>query len=75
MAYSEKVTYKLNFTFEHLGTLGKNEPTSEYKEGELFSYDPTTKRFTSLADGAQISEAVAAKVGKQMRKKMFVPVR
>lgn len=70
--YRDDITYKLNFSFTFLGTLGKNEPESEYKEGELFYHNTENGIFYAVADGAKISDGVAAKVGKQMKKKMFI---
>lgn len=72
MAYNEKTTYKLNFSFDFLGGITKDEPASSYKEGELFYYNRENKLFYALTDGAKISEGVAAKMGRQMKKKMFV---
>lgn len=72
MKYRDDKTYQLNFTFDFLGTLGKGEPVSEFKEGELFYHNSEFGVFYAVKDGAQISDAVAAKVGKQMKKKMFV---
>lgn len=69
--YSDRKTYALNFSFTYLGDIGKDEP-AEYKEGELFYHNTELARFYAVTDGAQISDAVAAKMGKDMKKKMFI---
>jgi hypothetical protein len=71
--YKDNITYKLNFSFDFFGDITKNkESVSSFKEGELFYHNSEFGRFYSVADGAQISDGVAAKVGRQMKKKMFV---
>lgn len=49
-----------------------SEGGREYKEGELFYHNSEFGVFYAVTDGAKISDGVAAKIGMQMKKKMFV---
>lgn len=74
MNAKDRVAYKLNFDFDYLGNISKKEkdPVSSFKEGELFYHNSEFGVYFALSDGAKISDTVAAKIGRQMKKKMFV---
>ena len=73
MSYSDHKTYKLSFDFDYIDHIKDDaEPVSQFKEGELFYHNSEFARFYAVTDGAQISDEVAAKIGMQMKKKMFV---
>lgn len=63
-------TFKLSFDFDVINKDGSN---SEFKQGEFFMYTPAEGgRYIAFKDMAQISLDVAKKIGRDMKKRMFV---
>lgn len=72
-AYSEVRTYKLAFDFNVVHA--KSKTISDFKAGEFFCFTRQAGgRFIALKDSAQIGLQVAMKVGRGMKKKMFIAV-
>lgn len=72
MNAKDRIAYELTFDFDYFGKLSDKHPVSSFKKGELFYHNTEYKVFYALSDGAKISDGVAAKVGRQMKKKMFM---
>lgn len=75
MAYSQykhgKI-YELAEGFLYFDKISLDQQPDKYLKGEKFKYDAFAEMFVALDDGAMISAAVAAKHGKQAKKKMFI---
>ncbi|MGX7894387.1 hypothetical protein [Tsuneonella sp. HG222] len=71
MKLNDLKTYELTFSFDYLSG-PKDTEASRFEKGELFFNNNEYGVFYSVKDGAQISHAVAAKMGREMKAKMFI---